>query len=424
MNDPYLGMSDPRTKIPQTAGPAETGRQYHPLADKDYYTYGQTGGEHQFFTGNLPVAPLQPNNLPGGGGGSSGGGGGAAGVLGDLTQIAGAAKNAGQLANMAGIDNTYTDAMKNPIGAAKDAYGNYQLNNSNVGSGQYANNALSDAGYGSNWVTPALSGLGAAGAASTGLGGGTIATITPELIGEGVGAATAGTGAAGAAETGIGAGAAGSGAAGASGAGGASTLGALAAPAAIAAIGWAAADAFNKSGDIKSASTSQLLKNMTSSQGWKLVDPRTQTYQLPDGRFIRADENARAVSEAVRKGDQAGAEKAYEEWLASAKSPGGHSRGGSMETGTPGILAYASDPKFNGSVKGKGTGRSDEIPARLSDGEYVMDAETVAMLGDGSTDAGAKKLDEMRARLRSHKGKKLARGKFSDNAKDPMEYIK
>ena len=35
-------------------------------------------------------------------------------------------------------------------------------------------------------------------------------------------------------------------------------------------------------------------------------------------------------------------------------------------------------------VEGEGTGRSDEIPAYLSDGEYVIDAETVSMLGDGS----------------------------------------
>ena len=39
----------------------------------------------------------------------------------------------------------------------------------------------------------------------------------------------------------------------------------------------------------------------------------------------------------------------------------------------------------------------------LSDGEYVMDAETVSALGDGSNDAGAKRLDEMRERLRAHK---------------------
>jgi hypothetical protein len=75
-------------------------------------------------------------------------------------------------------------------------------------------------------------------------------------------------------------------------------------------------------------------------------------------------------------------------------------------------------------VRGGGSGRDDTINARLSDGEYVMDAETVAMLGDGSTDEGAKRLDKMRAQLRKHKGKTLARGKFRPNAKSPLAYLK
>lgn len=75
-------------------------------------------------------------------------------------------------------------------------------------------------------------------------------------------------------------------------------------------------------------------------------------------------------------------------------------------------------------ARGAGTGRSDEIDAKLSDGEYVIDAETVAMLGDGSSKAGAEHLDQMRKQIRSHKGKALAKGKFSPNAKSPMSYIK
>jgi hypothetical protein len=74
-------------------------------------------------------------------------------------------------------------------------------------------------------------------------------------------------------------------------------------------------------------------------------------------------------------------------------------------------------------VNGPGTGRSDDIPAVLSDGEYVIDAETVALLGDGSSKAGAKKLDEMRVKVRKHKGRNLAKGKFSVNAKRPEKYL-
>ena len=69
-------------------------------------------------------------------------------------------------------------------------------------------------------------------------------------------------------------------------------------------------------------------------------------------------------------------------------------------------------------------GRSDTIDAKLSPGEYVMDAETMALLGNGSVDSGAKKMDELRSSIRAHKGKALARGKISPNAKSPLAYMK
>lgn len=75
-------------------------------------------------------------------------------------------------------------------------------------------------------------------------------------------------------------------------------------------------------------------------------------------------------------------------------------------------------------AQGSGTGRADTIDAKLSDGEYVMDAETVALLGDGSNKAGAQRLDGMREAIRAHKGKTLAKGKFSPNAKSPLAYLK
>jgi hypothetical protein len=74
--------------------------------------------------------------------------------------------------------------------------------------------------------------------------------------------------------------------------------------------------------------------------------------------------------------------------------------------------------------QGAGDGRSDSIEARLSDGEYVIDAETVALLGNGSTKAGAAMLDQMRQGIRQQKGRALAKGKFSPDAKAPLAYMK
>ena len=75
-------------------------------------------------------------------------------------------------------------------------------------------------------------------------------------------------------------------------------------------------------------------------------------------------------------------------------------------------------------ARGAGSGRDDVIDAKLSDGEYVIDAETVALLGDGSSKEGARRLEQMRKKIRQHKGKTLAKGKFSPNAKSPLAYIK
>ena len=75
-------------------------------------------------------------------------------------------------------------------------------------------------------------------------------------------------------------------------------------------------------------------------------------------------------------------------------------------------------------ARGSGSGRDDTIDAKLSDGEYVFDAETVALIGDGSSKMGAQRLDLMRQQIRKQKGKALARGKFSPDAKSPLSYLR
>lgn len=52
-------------------------------------------------------------------------------------------------------------------------------------------------------------------------------------------------------------------------------------------------------------------------------------------------------------------------------------------------------PKRIGEIAGAGTGTSDDIPAMLSDGEFVMTAKAVRNAGGGSRKAGAKKMYQM-----------------------------
>ena len=81
------------------------------------------------------------------------------------------------------------------------------------------------------------------------------------------------------------------------------------------------------------------------------------------------------------------------------------------------------DFKAGSAVNGPGTGQSDDIPAFLADGEYVIDADTVAALGDGSNKAGSKMLDHMREQIRTHK-RSAPVDKIPPKAKSPLEYMK
>lgn len=57
--------------------------------------------------------------------------------------------------------------------------------------------------------------------------------------------------------------------------------------------------------------------------------------------------------------------------------------------------------------KGHTGGQDDKIPAKLSDGEYVIPADVVAHAGDGNSDAGAKHFDILLKNIRKSKGGKL-----------------
>jgi hypothetical protein len=76
-------------------------------------------------------------------------------------------------------------------------------------------------------------------------------------------------------------------------------------------------------------------------------------------------------------------------------------------------------------LKGPGDGVSDDIPAqigdrqpaRLADGEFVVPARIVSELGNGSTDAGAKRLYAMMDRIQKNRGKTVGKGKVAVNSK-------
>jgi hypothetical protein len=125
--------------------------------------------------------------------------------------------------------------------------------------------------------------------------------------------------------------------------------------------------------------------------------------------------------DAKRAADEA--KKAAEEAAAAAQASydtgGGYAAGGGIST----LGGYSDGGRM---LKGPGDGMSDSIPAqiggkqpaRLADGEFVVPADVVSHLGNGSTDAGAKQLYKMMDKIRQartgnkRQGKQINPNKF------------
>lgn len=93
-----------------------------------------------------------------------------------------------------------------------------------------------------------------------------------------------------------------------------------------------------------------------------------------------------------------------EEKLVERRETPDYRRGGRV-----GALCYAGggpvQPQMRpqGQVRGPGDGQSDMVPAYLSRDEYVIPADVVSHLGNGSSAAGAEKLDALLERIRQQR---------------------
>jgi hypothetical protein len=77
---------------------------------------------------------------------------------------------------------------------------------------------------------------------------------------------------------------------------------------------------------------------------------------------------------------------------------GGQIQGHNPSFFSPGGLASME----NTYVNGEGDGTSDSVEAMLADGEFVIPADVVSKLGNGSSNAGAKVLDNFLLTIREH----------------------
>jgi hypothetical protein len=120
---------------------------------------------------------------------------------------------------------------------------------------------------------------------------------------------------------------------------------------------------------------------------------------------------------------------------------GGYANGGDIFVGNPnssfeptvGQFAAGGQTQYNLGgysdggrlLRGPGDGVSDSIPAtigkgqpaRLADGEFVIPARIVSEIGNGSTEAGARKLYAMMDRVQKARGKTVGKGKVAKNTR-------
>ena len=101
---------------------------------------------------------------------------------------------------------------------------------------------------------------------------------------------------------------------------------------------------------------------------------------------------------------------------------GGRAAGGSISDAGYNLGGYSDGGRL---LRGPGDGVSDSIPAvigkkqpaRLADGEFVVPARIVSELGNGSTEAGARKLYAMMDRIQKARGKTVGKNKVAKNSR-------
>jgi hypothetical protein len=155
-----------------------------------------------------------------------------------------------------------------------------------------------------------------------------------------------------------------------------------------------------------------------------------QTY-LPKGdagKFVDSDPNTRGLSAldaAQQRLKKLGARSGIK--MAEMPKTGIKGLGGDFsDMAAAGGVAHLGDYSDGGRLlKGPGDGVSDNIPAtiggkqpaRLADGEFVVPARIVSELGNGSTEAGAKRLYAMMDRVQKARKKTIGKGKIAKDSK-------
>lgn len=210
---------------------------------------------------------------------------------------------------------------------------------------------------------------------------------------------------------------------------------------------------------VPSTPTGEIMKPYWESVGRFPVNTATKKYIFKDGKYVLnpdyvkppyvlAAEKATAAKETAKAGtaegksisvmdNQGNTEQAYMRDDGFYYTSGGAkydekgnqvaAGGGLMAMARGGSTQYDLGDYSDGGrlLRGPGDGVSDSIPAsignkrpaRLADGEFVVPARIVSELGNGSTEAGARKLYAMMDRIQSARRGTVGKGKVAKNSR-------
>jgi len=151
---------------------------------------------------------------------------------------------------------------------------------------------------------------------------------------------------------------------------------------------------------------------------------KNPAYQDPEAAAAKKKSTPFVSTPFVYTGNQGGyGASAQPKMDTNARSdPFGRAAGGSISDAGYNLGGYSDGGRL---LRGPGDGVSDSIPAvigkkqpaRLADGEFVVPARIVSELGNGSTEAGARKLYAMMDRIQKARGKTVGKNKVAKNSR-------
>ena len=153
---------------------------------------------------------------------------------------------------------------------------------------------------------------------------------------------------------------------------------------------------------------------------WQAANPNAYSYDPKLQRYGAGNPTMNQLNAFKAEQDRQAAEAlAASQYVAPQYDGGGGANGGLMPYN---LGSYSDGGRL---LKGPGDGVSDDIPAtigenqpaRLADGEFVIPARIVSELGNGSTDAGAKRLYAMMDNIQAGRKKSIGKNNVAKDTK-------